>query len=90
MPNQPAPCGLRTRHCAHSFGCEDEDWCDGKQPPAHYDPRHRGRYCPELGWWPELLTIRPRPEHRGDGDPVLADEPHYPRTRPRLLWRDKE
>lgn len=88
MPNKPAPCGLRTRHQPHPFGDEAEEWCDGKQPPEHYDARHRGFYRPELGWWPEILTIRVRCRHRKAGDPVLLEEPVL-RQRPRLGWRDR-
>lgn len=86
MCNNPAPCGLRTRHVAHPYGDADELWCDGLPPPEHYDPRHRGRYLAECGWWPTLLRVV---KHRGDGDPDYADEPHRPRSRPRLLWPDR-
>lgn len=85
MPTPPAPCGLRTRHLPHRYGDNDADWCDGLPPPAHYDPRHRGRYVAELGWWPFLLILR---KHRGCGDPDVADSSGYPRSRPRLFWRD--
>lgn len=94
MPNQPAPCGLRTRHDPHPFGELDSEWCDGKQPPDHYDARHRGRYQPETGWWGEVTTpswwpVFFRCKHRKSGEPVIADEPHHPHSRPRLGWADR-
>lgn len=90
MPDQTTPCGSRTRHTGHPYGDCNEAWCDGEKPPNHYDARHRGRYRAEPDWWPPmLLSAMLGCRHRKDGDPVIVDEPHYPRQRPRLAWRDR-
>jgi hypothetical protein len=89
MPDETAPCGLRTRHGEHPYGDRDELWCDGLPPPDHYDAKHRGRYRPEPDWWTSLASAF-RCKHRGSGDPTIADErPRAPRPRPRLLWLDR-
>jgi hypothetical protein len=88
MP-KPAPCGLRTRHTAHTYGDHNEHCCNGEPAPTHHDARHRGRYKSESGWWTTILGVLPR-LHRRCGDPDLADEEHYPRSHPRLWWRDRK